>query len=393
MPSYLDLINKAKKDFKCDTLMTGATGSTVPKIPLSAPFMNFALYGGIPRGRMTEFFGEPGSGKSTTAVDACKNAAKIFKEEFEVEKEELRKKIANGNKSAQLELQSVEERGPRKVLYVDVEHGFDRAWSEQLGIVPGEVDVMSPPDLPAESILQLIKDLVETGDLGFVVIDSLASLVPQSELEKKFGERTVAALAGLLTIFFRKITPLLARYDCTMICCNQTRVSMDNPYDVPTVGGQAVKFFGSLRILFRLGQPLDAFGNELPKNSDDPAGYIVQAKIMKQKTAPFNRKLGSYTLMCDRGIVPMYDYVKLAMTKYGIISKSGAWMTLTDPYTGEVFCNDQGMPVKLNGLAKVYAYMESNPEYYKLLVKFIEDDLNGKPADSGIAEEGNLDEI
>ncbi len=377
MPSYADLINKAKKDFKCDTLMSGNTATTIPKIPLSAPFMNYALYGGIPRGRMTEFFGEPGSGKSTTAVDACKNAAKIFKQDFEVEKQELRKKIATGTKSAQIELQAVEERGPRKVLYIDIEHGFDRAWSEKIGINPEEVDVMQPPNIAAEDLLQLISDVIETGDVGLVVLDSLAALVPRAELEKKFGERTVASLAGLLTIFFRKVTPLLARYDCTMICCNQTRENMDNPYEVKTPGGVSVKFFASLRILFRMGQPLDTFGNELPKNVEDPAGYIIQAKIIKQKTAPFNRKLGTYTLMCDSGIMPMYDYVKLAMTKYGIIAKAGAWMTLTDPRTGEVYCNDQGTPVKLNGLAKVYAYMEANPDYYNMIVDFIEKDLNG----------------
>lgn len=385
MPSYADLINKAKKDFKCDTLMSGNTATTIPKIPLSAPFMNYALYGGIPRGRMTEFFGEPGSGKSTTAVDACKNAAKIFKQDFEVEKQELRKKIANGTKSAQIELQAVEERGPRKVLYVDIEHGFDRAWSEKIGINPEEVDVMQPPNIAAEDLLQLISDVIETGDVGLVVLDSLAALVPRAELEKKFGERTVASLAGLLTIFFRKVTPLLARYDCTMICCNQTRENMDNPYEVKTPGGVSVKFFASLRILFRMGQPLDTFGNELPKNVEDPAGYIIQAKIIKQKTAPFNRKLGTYTLMCDSGIMPMYDYVKLAMTKYGIIAKAGAWMTLTDPRTGEVYCNGQGMPVKLNGLAKVYAYMEANPDYYNMLVDFIEKDLNG--SDDATSEE------
>lgn len=377
MPSYADLINKAKKDFKCDTLMSGNTATTIPKIPLSAPFMNYALYGGIPRGRMTEFFGEPGSGKSTTAVDACKNAAKIFKQDFEVEKQELRKKIATGTKSAQIELQAVEERGPRKVLYIDIEHGFDRAWSEKIGINPEEVDVMQPPNIAAEDLLQLISDVIETGDVGLVVLDSLAALVPRAELEKKFGERTVASLAGLLTIFFRKVTPLLARYDCTMICCNQTRENMDNPYEVKTPGGVSVKFFASLRILFRMGQPLDTFGNELPKNVEDPAGYIIQAKIIKQKTAPFNRKLGTYTLMCDSGIMPMYDYVKLAMTKYGIIAKAGAWMSLTNPLTGEVYCNDQGMPVKLNGLAKVYAYMEANPDYYNMIVDFIEKDLNG----------------
>lgn len=389
MPSYADLINKAKKDFKCDTLMSGNTATTIPKIPLSAPFMNYALYGGIPRGRMTEFFGEPGSGKSTTAVDACKNAAKIFKQDFEVEKQELRKKIANGTKSAQIELQAVEERGPRKVLYVDIEHGFDRAWSEKIGINPEEVDVMQPPNIAAEDLLQLISDVIETGDVGLVVLDSLAALVPRAELEKKFGERTVASLAGLLTIFFRKVTPLLARYDCTMICCNQTRENMDNPYEVKTPGGVSVKFFASLRILFRMGQPLDTFGNELPKNVEDPAGYIIQAKIIKQKTAPFNRKLGTYTLMCDSGIMPMYDYVKLAMTKYGIIAKAGAWMTLTDPRTGEVYCNDQGMPVKLNGLAKVYAYMEANPDYYNMLVDFIEKDLNG--SDDTTSEEATND--
>lgn len=377
MPSYADLINKAKKDFKCDTLMSGNTATTIPKIPLSAPFMNYALYGGIPRGRMTEFFGEPGSGKSTTAVDACKNAAKIFKQDFEVEKQELRKKIATGTKSAQIELQAVEERGPRKVLYIDIEHGFDRAWSEKIGINPEEVDVMQPPNIAAEDLLQLISDVIETGDVGLVVLDSLAALVPRAELEKKFGERTVASLAGLLTIFFRKVTPLLARYDCTMICCNQTRENMDNPYEVKTPGGVSVKFFASLRILFRMGQPLDTFGNELPKNVEDPAGYIIQAKIIKQKTAPFNRKLGTYTLMCDSGIMPMYDYVKLAMTKYGIIAKAGAWMSLTNPLTGEVYCNDQGIPVKLNGLAKVYAYMEANPDYYNMIVDFIEKDLNG----------------
>ena len=274
-------------------------------------------------------------------------------------------------------MQAVEERGPRKVLYVDIEHGFDRAWSEKIGINPEEVDVMQPPNIAAEDLLQLISDVIETGDVGLVVLDSLAALVPRAELEKKFGERTVASLAGLLTIFFRKVTPLLARYDCTMICCNQTRENMDNPYEVKTPGGVSVKFFASLRILFRMGQPLDTFGNELPKNVEDPAGYIIQAKIIKQQPAPFTRQLGPYTSMCASGIMPMYDYVKLAMTKYGIIAKAGAWMSLTNPLTGEVYCNDQGMPVKLNGLAKVYAYMEANPDYYNMIVDFIEKDLNG----------------
>lgn len=377
MPSYSDIINKVKKEWKAENMMEGYKANTVAKIPMSAPLMNYALYGGIPRGRITEFFGLPGAGKSSSAVDICKNAAIIFADDFEKEKNDLRAKIANGNKSAQLELQTIEERGPRKVLYIDIEHGFDREWAEKLGITESAVDVMQPPNIEAEAILQMVQDIVETGDVGLIVLDSIATLVPRAELEKKFGERTVAALAGLLTIFFRKIVPLLDRYDCTLLTINQERINFENPYDHPVPGGIAAQYYASLRVMFRLGQPLDMFGNELPKSTEDPAGYIVQAKIMKQKTAPFNRKAASYTLMCDRGIMPMYDYVKLAMTKYNIIIKSGAWMTLVDPTTGEVLTNEANQPVKINGLAKVYSYVESNPDYYKKIVDYINADLLG----------------
>lgn len=381
MASYNDILKKKASEWKCDTLMTGALATTVPKIPLSSPFLNFALYGGIPRRRITEFFGDPGSGKSTTAIDACKNARKVFVEEHQVYLETLRKKIASGNKGATVELQEAEANGPKKVLYLDVEHGFDKKWSETLGIRPEEIDVMQPPDVPAEDILQTVQELVESGEVGLMVIDSIASLVPRAELEKKLGERTVASLAGLLTVFCRKIVPMLTRYDCTLIFINQVRENMDNPYVVKTPGGTAPKFFASLRILFRLGTPVDFLGNELPQSTENPAGYNVNAKITKQKSAPFDRKNASYILMCDSGIRPLYDYTKLAITKYGIIKKGGAWFTLIEPSTGEILEDDRGMPVKLNGLAKVYAYLESNPEYYQKIVKYIEDDLNGTETD------------
>lgn len=380
MASYKDIIKKKQSEWKADDLMTGAHADSIAKIPLSSPFLNFALYGGIPRKRMTEFYGDPGSGKSTTAVDACKNAHKLFVEEHKLYIEELRKKIANGNKGAISDLQDAEENGPRKVLYLDLEHGFDKKWAETLGIRPGEVDVMQPPDVPAEEVLQTVQEIVETGEVGFIVLDSLPSLVPKAELEKKYGERTVASLAGLLTIFCRKIVPMLTRYDCTLLVINQVRENMDNPYVVKTPGGVAPKFYASLRILFRLGTPVDFLGNELPQSTENPAGYNVQAKITKQKSAPFDRKNASYILMCDSGIKPLYDYTKLAISKYGIVKKAGAWFTLCNPYTGEVMEDDKGMPIKLNGLAKVYAYLEANTEYYDTIVKFIEDDLNGIPS-------------
>ena len=127
---------------------------------------------------------------------------------------------------------------------------------------------------------------------------------------------------------------------------------------------------------FRIGHPVDFLGNELPMSTENPAGYIVQAKIIKQKSAPNDRKSSSYYLMCDRGIVPMFDYAKLAIGQYGIIKKGGAWFTFCDPYTGEVLMSD-GKPVKINGQAKVYQYLEDHQDYYKKLCKYIESDIYG----------------
>lgn len=387
MATYQEIIKKKQTEWRCDNLMTGALNSSVDKIPLSSPFLNFALYGGIPRRRITEFFGDYGSGKSTTAVDVCKNAYKIFAEEHVAHIADLRKKIANGNKGAVAELQLAEDNGPRKVLYLDLEHSFDSKWAQTLGIKSGEVDVMQPPDVVAEDILQTVQDLISTGEVGLIVLDSLPSLVPRAELEKKLGERTVASLAGLLSVFYRKIVPLLTRYDCTMLVINQTRENMDNPYVVKTPGGAAPKFYASLRILFRLGTPVDFLGNDLPQSAENPAGYNVNAKIVKQKSAPFDRKNASYILMCDSGIKPLYDYTKLAIAKYGMIRKSGAWFSLVDPQTGEVVSDEKGMPVKLNGLAKVYSYLEANEDYYNKLVQYVEQDLNSSVASTDESNE------
>ena len=372
---YLDIINKKKKDWDCESLMDGAKAARGHKIPFSSPLMNYITYGGIPRNRLTEFYGDFGSGKSTTSIDICKNAIEIFKQEHEKEIEALEKKVKEGNKSARGELEDLRENGFRKVLYIDMEHSFDEKWCETIGVNNSDIEIMQPPDVPAEDILQTIEELVETQEVGLIVLDSIPSLVPKSELEKKFGERTVASLAGLLTVFCRKLIPKLTRYGVTLLVINQIRENMDNPYVVKTPGGKALPFYCSLRILFRIGQPVDFLGNELPQSTENPAGYIVNAKITKQKSAPFDRKNGSYFLMCQDGIRPMFDFAKLAVNKYSIIKKGGAWFTLVDPATGEILEED-GKLVKVNGMAKVYQYLQDHPDYYNKLTSFILSDIN-----------------
>lgn len=376
MSSFADIIKKRQKDWNCDELMSSAVNRDIGRIPMSSPLVNWSLYGGLPRGRMIEFFGEPGSGKSTSAIDACKNAVTIFEEEFEAKKSELQDKLASGDKSVSGFLDDLIEQGPKKVLYIDVEHGFDIKWAKVLGLDRTSIEVMQPPNVPGEEILQSVLELIETGEVGMVVIDSVPALTPAKLLDKKLGEATVAALAGLMTTFCTKVVSILTRYDCTLLLINQVRENLNNPYVIRTPGGKAIEFYSSLRCCFRRGTPVDFLGNDLPMNTENPAGYKIEVQLMKQKTASFDRKKSTYFLMCDRGIVPELDYGTLAVNKYGIVRKSGAWFMMNDPSTMEPVMDGE-KPVKVHGMPKVYDYFKEHPDYYERLKQFILDDING----------------
>ena len=382
MASYKDILNKKAKEWGAPDMMTRAKIS-LPKIPFSSPLLNWATYGGVPRQRISEFFGVPNGGKSTTAIDLANNARLLFQQEYESQVQNYRDLIAQKKREYEGPLQDLLELGPKKVLYVDLEHTFDWKWASKMGMVEGDIDVMEPPDVAAEQILQTVQELICTGELGLVVFDSVPTLTTAAELDKKYGERTVASLAGLMTIFMRKIVPLLSRYDCTIILINQERVNMDNPYAAQTPGGEAIKFYSTLRMQFRLGAPVDILGNELPKSVEDPAGYLINVKLVKQKGAAFDRKNASYFLMTQSGIRPDFDYAKLAINKYDIIHKQGGWFTFCDPFTKQPLEED-GKLVKVNGQIRVYEYLNSHPEYYQQLADAIMQDIN---ENSGVEEE------
>ena len=370
--------------------MDGAHREIGKKLPFSSPLLNYSTYGGIPRNAVTEFYGAPSGGKSSSAVDICKNATGIFKKEYDDKIAELRELANNGNKSALVEIEELEEHGPKKILYLDLEHSFDSAWSKTLGIDDYGIDVMQPPDVVAEDILQTVLEIIETGEIGLIVLDSIPSLIPRAVFEKKLGERTVSALAGLLTTFFTKVIPLLTRYETTLLIINQIRANMDNPYVPRTPGGEALKFYCSLRMQFQIGSPVDFVGNELPNKSENPAGYIINAKITKQKTAPWDRRNGSYYLMTKSGIRVDMDFCQLAINKYGVIKKGGAWFTICDPFTGEVIIDEvSGKPLKINGVAKVLEFLQNDKAYYEKLKKFIIADIEGNP--NSVALENTTD--
>lgn len=377
---YKDILKKKANSWGCPDMLDNVKDE-VPKIPLSSPLFNWLLYGGIPRGRIIELFGEESSGKSTTSQDLCYNAKQVFVREHEEKVQQYRDKIAAGKKEYAGPLEDLIDQGPKAIVYWDLEHSFDWKWAGKIGLHKGDMDVAQPGNVGGEEICQAIEETARTGEVGLIVLDSIPSLVTEAEWGKKYGERTVSSLAGLMTTFMRKMTYVCSQNDCTLVLINQTRDNMDNPYVTQTPGGRAIKFYCTTRLYFRKGAPLDFAGNELPQNTENPAGYLINVKLMKQKGAPFDKKVASYHLMVDSGIRPDFDFAKLAVDKYGCIKKSGAWFTMCDPFTGEILCDETGKAIKVNGMVRVYDYLSQNKEYYNKIKAYITADINGTEVD------------
>ena len=381
---FNSIIKKAMKNWDCPELMTRVKSDVGDKIPFSAPFLNWATYGGIPRYRLIEFFGDAGSGKTSSAIDICKQAISLFEEEHRADVDRYTDLVDSGKKEYKGPLEELIEKGPKKILYVDLENAFDPKWARTLGIKKEYIydddsilKIMTPPNIAGEDIANVVLDCIGTDEFGLIVIDSIPSFVPRAELEKKVGERTVSALAGMMTVFIRKVIPMLQKHRCTMIAINQLRDDMDNQWsDGRTPGGRAVKFYSSLRLKFRLGKPVDKFGNELKMSAEQSDGSIVNVNVVKQKTAPHDRKLATYYLMSYTGIRPDFDYGNLGINKYGFVKKSGGWFTMCDPYTGEVIEDENGDVARFQGQVKVYDYLKKHPSYYALVKRFVDEDFN-----------------
>ena len=129
MSEFAKIIKQCEKEWACPELMTSVFEHSGKKIPLSSPSLNWATYGGIPRAALTVFYGVPGGGKTSSAIDVCRNAYKIFEEEYAQEVAELQESVAKGKKEAKVQLIDLQDRGSKKILYVDLEHTFDKRWA------------------------------------------------------------------------------------------------------------------------------------------------------------------------------------------------------------------------------------------------------------------------
>ena len=362
------------KKYKCELVQLGTDIIEVDKIPFSSPMANYMTYGGIPVGKITEYFGGEGGGKTTSALDTCANAQMKFQDVYDKKVAQLQQEIqelqAKDTKEAnkqvqkkQKELDEVIEKGCKVVLYVDTEQTLDTKWAQLLGVDTEAMYLVRPQQQTAEQILQMIIDLVATGDVGLVVLDSIPCLVPQQIYDESLEKKAYGGVSQPLSVFSTKIIPYLVQNQCAFIAINQIRDDLGSMFNtIKTPGGRAWKHACSLRIKFKKDTFLDMDNKELSSKAECPAGNRVGMEIVKTKVCRPDRKLGYYTLNYTHGIDAIYDLVNVAIS-YNIVEKAGAWYRIKDN-EGKILVDDEGNEVNYQGMSNLINYIEDNVGVY-----------------------------
>ena len=247
--------------------------------------------GGIPRGRITEIFGPESSGKTTVGLHTIAEAQKA------------------GGVAA----------------YIDVEHALDPAYAQRCGVKVEDM-LISQPDT-GEQALEITEALVRSGAVDIIVIDSVAALVPQAEIEGQIGDTHVALQARLMSQALRKLAAAIGKTGTAVVFINQLREKIGIIFGNPEVtpGGRAPKFYSSVRIDLRRADTL--------KQGDEAVGSHIKARVVKNKVAPPFRS-AEFDIMFDHGISREGNLVDLG-TELGLITKSGAFFSYGDIRLGQ----------------------------------------------------------
>ena len=305
-------------------------------IPTGSISLNYALgVGGYPRGRIIEIYGPESSGKTTLAIHAIAEAQK---------------------------------RGGIAAM-IDAEHAFDRFYAQQLGVDINNLLISQPDN--GEQALEIAEQLIRSSAVDIIVVDSVAALTPKSEIEGEMGDRNMGLQARLMSQAMRKLTGTIARTNTTCIFINQLREKIGQMFGPTetTTGGNALKFYASVRIDIRSRNPI--------KDGEDVLGKRAFIKVVKNKVAPPFRR-AEFDIMFGEGISKAGEILDLGVD-YDIIKKSGSWFS----YNGNKIAQ---------GRDSAKAVIQDNPELAEELEAAIMEALRAddkKPAKAAKGGKGS----
>lgn len=361
MSNFNEICAKFNKEHKSDIISKGLKSVDVMRIPFSSPYLNYITHGGFPRGKVVEFFGVEGSGKTTSALDIVASAQEIFKIEFD---RELEYYSNLKDKKSQQKYNELVDRGPLKVVYFDLEHTLDTDWAYTLGVDLENIYIADFECQSAEEILDLLVSMIKSQEVGLIVLDSIPYLEPEAQLNESLEKKEYGGISKVLSSFFRKVTPALSSTTASLLLINQMRDSMD-PYTMYTTpGGKALKHACSLRLMFKKGELYNEKFDVISKNSELASAHKVLVKVEKTKICKPDRLLGSYTLTYHNGIDWIRDLFDICVS-LDLIIQSGAWFEFTNPTTGEVIENskEHGKQKAIEKLTNDISLIEVYQEY------------------------------
>jgi recombination protein RecA len=337
-------IAQIERQFGKGSIMKMTPGEVNPMqvdaIPTGSIALDLALgIGGVPRGRIVEVYGPESSGKTTLALHIIAEAQKM------------------GGMAA----------------IVDAEHALDPVYASKLGVDLDEL-LISQPDT-GEQALEITETLVRSGALDVIVVDSVAALVPKAEIEGDMGDSHVGLQARLMSQALRKLTGAISRSKTCVIFINQLRMKIGVMFGSPetTTGGQALKFYASVRMDIRRIETL--------KNGQDAIGIRARVKVIKNKVAPPFRQ-AEFDIMYNEGISVAGSVLDVG-TDLGIVRKSGAWFYLGEERLGQ-------------GRENAKEFLKANPDVLDDIrgrIKAASPELSGRLAFDGNEAEADEDGV
>ncbi|MBO4542071.1 MAG: recombinase RecA [Bacteroidales bacterium] len=301
-------LEKLEKTYGKGSIMRlgDAPSEEIEVIPSGSLGLDIALgVNGFPKGRVIEIFGPESSGKTTLAIHAIAESQR------------------NGGIAA----------------FIDAEHAFDRFYAQKLGVDVHNLLISQPDN--GEQALEIADNLIRSGAIDIIVIDSVAALTPKSEIEGEMGDSKMGLQARLMSQAMRKLTSTISKTNCCCIFINQLREKIGVLFGNPetTTGGNALKFYASVRIDIRRQSQI--------KEGDNVIGNHVKVKVIKNKVAPPFRT-AEFDIMYGEGISKSGEIVDLGV-EYNVIKKSGSWFSYNDNKLGQ-------------GRESVKQLLQDNPE-------------------------------